>query len=131
MCYACLTSSLSVCRLSFSLSLFLSLRACLSEDDIYLVFNVSHNQTRIFLLQDDAMIESLLCTLDIFTGLHFGPLTSRHFGAGGTGTGPESSNLLVEALDPLDGFDSFLQVRFKKKLANSIPGKCYALGSTG
>jgi hypothetical protein len=68
------------------------------------------------------MIESLLCTLDIFTGLHFGPLTSRHFGAGGTGTGPESSNLLVEALDPLDGFDSFLQVRFKKKLANSIPG---------
>jgi hypothetical protein len=82
---------------------------------IYVVFSVSDRQTRIFVLQDDAMIESLLCTLDIFTGLHFGPLTSRHFGAGGTGTGPESSNLLVEALDPLDGFDSFLQVRFKKK----------------
>jgi len=80
------------------------------------------------------MIESLLCTLDIFTGLHFGPLTSRHFGAGGTGTGPESSNLLVEALDPLDGFDSFLQVRFKKNLPilfreNATP--LGALRSTG
>ena len=55
------------------------------------------------------MIESLLCTLDIFTGLHFGALPSRHLGTGPIET-ETSSNLLVEALDPLDGFDSFLQV---------------------
>ena len=54
------------------------------------------------------MIESLLCTLDIFTGLHFAAVSSRHFGIE---TETDSSNLLVEALDPLDGFDSFLEVK--------------------
>ncbi len=67
-----------------------------------------------FLKQDDALIESLLCLLDIFTGLHFGVYSLRHQGIGGSGieleVGTDSSKLLQEALDPLDGFYSFLQV---------------------
>ena len=54
------------------------------------------------------MVESLLCSLDIFTGLHFGALPSRNLGTGAIET--ETSSNLSEALDPLDGFDSFLQV---------------------
>ena len=66
------------------------------------------------LLQDDALIESLLCLLDIYTGLHYGGVhSSRHGGMGlELETVTESSNILQEALDPLDGFDSFLQVIF-------------------
>jgi hypothetical protein len=58
------------------------------------------------------MIESLLCLLDVFTGLHFGPVPSRHCGVPGLEleTAAESPSLLLDSLDPLDGFESFLQV---------------------
>ena len=66
------------------------------------------------LFQDDALIESLLCLLDIFTGLHFGVYSLKHQGIGGSAieheVGTDSSKLLQEALDPLDAFDIFLQV---------------------
>ncbi len=57
----------------------------------------------IIFVQDDGLIEALLCLLDTYTGIQFGSYTARL----GISAGEEEDCL--DLFNPMEGFDCFLQ----------------------